>query len=820
MGGKVFAESSNIYQDEAKILFDYYRKAAEAIVAEEKRIEGEIEKKNTNIRDLRARGEKLKKDRTLAMVFAIIGAVAGLVLLILQFTSKSFPATYGIPGFLVALVCLIIFLKKMSDYNKNMKMIPEQEKQIDALNRDKQNIRRDYRVSKLGVAYVPVASRVPFEGKSFMVDYTGNVDNTRFSISVLHKPDEFKESLSALEEKLNNVPVVETNENAEQIDSSDYSVSMQNVTMHDYVGTIDREVRNISYLLSDSDTLSVSLPVIEPSSPEDEFIKEYATQDVEGKPVVNVFDVSDFDQKLKAFSEINEVKKSINSQSVNGGNVNYFKNLIRQLGESVQILTDVKTNSVSKLLDYSGMILNGVLKSGYNHYSPVLEADEIERIRTSTFNYQDGGEDYQPFNLKQSSRVRYELFSQSWFAEDGSRTNYPFGMHQIQEEVLMPVLSNLLNETRIERLKIYNNIKDQKMSYLNKWNQDIELAFRDNRARGQELVTEITNAYAEYNTAYHTYLSYKNTLEKMSEGKSEGQVEEMENTEEQIAGFQIQAQQCNQTRDEFQAFMDRLTEDIENKGEEFNRIELYEASLRDSLSRDFAQAQTSETMQNLDERRRRLVRINPYYAANAELPPEPSVEPSLLEDFVLGVSKEAEDALRIIGEKESSGEAFEEDFFPGSMSEGETSESDPEEFDDDLPDIEDESEPVEEPEDEDLPDEIPDEEPEEELPEEIPDEESEEELPEDEEPEEEEPVEEIPDPEDELPEDEEPEEELPEDEVPEEEIPEIEEPEIEEPEDEPEIEEEEPEAGASDEDSDEEPEEIPDWEDDSEEKND
>ena len=555
---------------------------------------------------------------------------------------------------LVAGLGLGIFaLVKFLSSKKSDKLALAENEKITVLEEEKKNIRRDYRVSKLGVAYVPVASRVPFEGKSFLVDHTGNVETTKFSISVLHKPEEFKESLSELEEKLNNVPVVESNENAEQIDSSEYSVSMQNVTMHDYIGTIDREVRNISYLLSDSDTLSVDLPVIEPNSSEDVFLKEYATTETDGRPVVNVFDVSGYDEKLNKFSEINEIKKSINAQDVSGGNIRYFKSLIKQLGDSVQILTDVKTNSVSKLLDYSNMILAGVLKSGYNHYSPVLEADEIERIRNATFNYQDGGEDYQPFNLKKSSLVRYELFSQAWYAEDGSRTNYPFGMHQVQEEVLMPVLNNLLNETRVERLKIYNNIKDQKMNYLNKWNQDIELAFRDNRARGQELVTEITNAYAEYNTAFQTYMSYKNTLEKMSSGQSDGQVEELENSEEQIAGFQIQAQQCNKTRDEFQEFMDRLTEDIERKGDEFNRIELYEASLRDSLSRDFARAQTSETMQSLDERRRKLVQINPYYAANAELPPEPSMDPSLMEDFVIGVNKEANEALRIIEEKEN-----------------------------------------------------------------------------------------------------------------------------------------------------------------------
>ena len=39
MTGKVFAESANIYQDQAKILFDYYKKAAEKIVREEMYLE-------------------------------------------------------------------------------------------------------------------------------------------------------------------------------------------------------------------------------------------------------------------------------------------------------------------------------------------------------------------------------------------------------------------------------------------------------------------------------------------------------------------------------------------------------------------------------------------------------------------------------------------------------------------------------------------------------------------------------------------------------------------------------------------------------------
>ena len=40
--GKIFQDSSNIYQDEAKVLFNYYQQAAERIVREEERIEKEI----------------------------------------------------------------------------------------------------------------------------------------------------------------------------------------------------------------------------------------------------------------------------------------------------------------------------------------------------------------------------------------------------------------------------------------------------------------------------------------------------------------------------------------------------------------------------------------------------------------------------------------------------------------------------------------------------------------------------------------------------------------------------------------------------------
>lgn len=56
MTGKVFEDSINIYQDQARVLFDYYKKAAEKIVAEEKAIE-------RNIADLTAQKNEAEKKR-------------------------------------------------------------------------------------------------------------------------------------------------------------------------------------------------------------------------------------------------------------------------------------------------------------------------------------------------------------------------------------------------------------------------------------------------------------------------------------------------------------------------------------------------------------------------------------------------------------------------------------------------------------------------------------------------------------------------------------------------------------------------------------
>lgn len=670
MTGKIFKESSNIYDDEAKILFDYYKKAAEKIVGEEIECEKKIEEA-TGLKNSSA--ERQKKAKITAIVASCVGG-AGLIGAAVSFVYGlvfSYNPNLEILGFVLsalviaALVTLIVSLVKKSNARRDFENYEENIKSIEEA---KKNIRRDYKVSKMGVAYVPVATRIPFEGKSFVVDHTGAMQNTNFSLSVLKQPEELKKSLDSLESNLDNIPVVEGNEDAEQIDTSAYSKSVQNVTMHDYMGNIDREVRNIRYLLTDSDRRSVALPVVPPKSGEDNFLNEYATTDTNGKPVVKVFNTDGFDSKLKDFSSISEMKKRLEKSSA-GGDSNYFKSLIKKLGDSVQIVSKIKTSSTTSLLDYTNSILSAVLKAGYNQYSPQLEAEELERIRDTNFNYQDCVETYKPFELKESSKVRYDIYNKNWVAEDGTRTVMPFGINQIEEEVLMPLINNLMNETRVERLKIYSNIKDQKLSYLNKWHQDVEAAFRDNRKTGQDLITQITNAYAEYSTAHNTYLSYKQTQDAMNTANANGKISDSDVEEKEAGGEKSDAikeieekvESCKEIGDAFQLYMRNLQADINAASEKFGFVEYFEGSLRDGESKKVADSIVPENLQNLDERRKKIIPVNSYFATYAELPPEPSTEPELMQDFSVDLQEVAQNQIaRIDAENQPEDENNEE----------------------------------------------------------------------------------------------------------------------------------------------------------------
>lgn len=613
MSGKIFNASANIYQDQAKVLFDYYKQAAEKIVSEEKKHEKEIAVCKERVAQLSQDFAKAKQTRLICMIFFFV----------------LIPIYFAITAHL-----------KMKELQAE---IDANEQKISEFQKMHKEIFRDYKVTKLGIGYVPVAAQIPFENKSFMIDYTNSVNSQNFNLNTLKQAELFTNAVNDLDELMKDAPIIEKSEETESVSTDDYSLSIQNVTYHDYLGKIDRTLRTSSFCLSDLDLTSVSLPVVLPESEHSKFINEHSTTETGNAPVFNIFDNSPYQDEIARFHSLNEMKKSLEKNQTQFEEV--LKTLMMNMANSVQAITKVKLASTNMMVDTSNKTLFKILKCSYNHYSPNLEADEIERIRNEKFNYQESVENYEPFQLKPSSKLKYDIVSDCWVGEDGSKTNFPFGVHQIHEEIVAPIVQNLMEETRLERMKIYNNIKDQKTSYLNQWHQETMDFYGRNRAESNDLINIMRSTLSEYISSYNAMVALKKTEDNLKNNTTidASLVKSEENEAEVFAAFEAKSKDFKMIQEDFTQYMDRLKEDIDRRAEKFEYIEFYDASLRDTNFKEYAVA--SGRVNQLDARRMPLASVNPFFAETSELPPRPSIEDVTYEHMSINLPKIAKAAL-------------------------------------------------------------------------------------------------------------------------------------------------------------------------------
>lgn len=597
--GKIFKDSSNIYQDEAKILFSYYKRCAERIVAEEERIEGEI--------------QTLESDKA--------------------------SVEESMTGWWNKFLNFILFRN-----GRLKRQLASIEDKIDELHGQHKAIFRDYKVEKLGVVYVPVAEQVKYGDKSFIVDLTGEVGNSEITLQMPRKGKELSESIQQLAQLTKEVPVVDTDKAPEEVNTSEYSTSIQKIHQGDYIGKMDRSMKSISYYMSDLETSSVELPLVRDKSEELAYLQEYSTTELpEGSLTVDVFDKQRYAGSVDKFQDLNKLQDSLSTDTEELEGV--LRSLIMTMSGIVQSVSRNKLISTDKLIDRSNFLLYQILKAPYNHYSPVLESEEINRIKNEKFDYSDNMQGYEPFTLKSSSRVRYDLFAGNWKAEDGSTVTTPFGVHQIYEEIVAPLVQNLMEENRIERLRIYNHIHDQKLSYVTKWHQDVDAFYRSNHQESADIINNMQKTLSEYTAAYNTLVQLEKTLKSMEEKQDldAGVVKAEDKSQEVLAAFELEGQKYKKVQDDFMDFMDRLQDDIAAKAEQFGHVEYYDARLRDGYSNEAAVA--SAEVADMDERRKQLAESNPLLAKEAVLPPRPNVEDLTREKLSLNLPQMAKNAL-------------------------------------------------------------------------------------------------------------------------------------------------------------------------------
>lgn len=635
MSGKVFPESANLYEDQARVLFDYYHGVAEQIVRQEEELEKKIETAREEQEQFSAAADAKKLLERIGYGGAGLLLVVAVILL--------FQNTVGPAGFLLPLAPLGFSLWCWIERKKLAKSAAGAGGRIATFEQAHRDIPRDFRVLKLGVGYIPVAGRVPFEDKSFLIDYTGCEEKKEFRLSTVREQELFTNTVAEIESFLESVPVVETSHQLQEVDTDQYSRSIQKVPYYDYFGGLDRHLRTIAACLGQQDSFAVQIPVVLPDSELAAFLREYATTETNGGPILPVFNVSAFDGEVARFRQINQMRKALERHSQQFEQV--LRGLMVNIAQTVEAVTKLKVNSTNKLIERSNALFFTILRASYNHYSARLEAEEIERIRNESFSYEDCVDTYQPFQLRPSSRVLYDPVSEAWVAEDGSRTSAPFGMQQLQEEIIMPVVQNLMQSTRLERMKIYHNIVDQKTDYLNKWHQDTEDFYGRNRAQGDDLINLMRSSLTDFIANYNTLQALEKTEGQMADSiSSSGIVTPVENAGETLTTYEVQRREFESVQDDFNSYMDRLKDEIDRRAEKFRYVEFYDASLRDTPARAMSRAASNASA--IDVRRRPLLAVNPLYAETSQLAPAPALEELADQHFAIDLNSVVSTALR------------------------------------------------------------------------------------------------------------------------------------------------------------------------------
>ena len=141
----------------------------------------------------------------------------------------------------------------------------------------------------------------------------------------------------------------------------------------------------------------------------------------------------------------------------------------------------------------------------------------------------------------------------------------------------------------------------------------------------------------------------------MLAGKKSEELEDKSDKQDEnnLAAFEMQSQQFRKAQEDFDDYMDRLKDDIDERARNFEYIEYYDASLRDRLAKDLVSAGDNQDL--LDDRRRPLASINPLYAQASVLPPSPSVDDSVSEQLSLNVAQYAANTLSDINGNDPNG---------------------------------------------------------------------------------------------------------------------------------------------------------------------
>ncbi len=348
------------------------------------------------------------------------------------------------------------------------------------------------RIKKIGVIGLPL-TRIPFESGAAVIDRSGIWQSTNLKYPSLTEDTilELAKLKKEFEEFLRKYPVILSKDKKTISDNAEGFKDVLFKEEYDLVEYLSKMEELMGRLIMFQASLSLfrrEHPVVKTF--------DLARQTFIPQAILETLTESELVQKAQQISGVIKATQGDMAGLILDADI-IASELIKLIDHTLPRYKHSVNYSLSQVsIKFPTLITERLSDSAFNYYCTHCNADVNHYLQTAKYN-----------RAGASKKVLYSRRTRMYMVDTEQRiwkcpvcestTTTPIRQHKMNDELFTEVYDKLYEENRVERLRIYSGIDDQKRSFIEKAETQLHQVFRENRAKIDMVKSKMRSILAE-----------------------------------------------------------------------------------------------------------------------------------------------------------------------------------------------------------------------------------------------------------------------------------------------------------------------------------